>query len=86
MHHLKQTGLSLHRIEMVVYDEADRIFELGFEEHLKAITEKLPRSRQSLLFSATIPPSLAEFSLSGITDYKLLKLDQENTLSDQLSL
>ena len=39
-----------------------------------------------MLFSATLPPTLADFTLSGIWDYKLLKLDHEHQLSDDLKI
>jgi len=56
----------------VIYDEADRIFEMGFAEQLHAITERMPKTRQSLLFSATISNSVKDFTLSGIKDYKMV--------------
>jgi ATP-dependent RNA helicase DDX54/DBP10 len=68
----------------VVYDEADRIFELGFAEQIHAITEKMPKSRQSLLFSATISASVKDFTLSGIKDYKMVQVDKDSKLSDDL--
>lgn len=86
MHHINEVGLSLNMVEIVVYDEADRIFEMGFSEQIVAINEQMPKSKQTCLFSATIPPSLANFTLSGIKDYKMIKLNQEYTLSDRLKL
>jgi ATP-dependent RNA helicase DDX54/DBP10 len=86
MHHINEVGLSLNMVEIVIYDEADRIFEMGFAEQVVTINEKMPKNKQTLLFSATIPPSLANFTLSGIRDYKMLKLNQEYTLSDRLKL
>ena len=59
---------------------------MGFAEQIYAITEKMPKHRQSMLFSATLPPTLADFTLSGIRDYKLLKLDHEHQLSDDLKI
>ena len=69
---------------MVIYDEADRIFELGFAEQMHAITERMPKTRQSLLFSATISNSVKDFTLSGIKDYKMVQVDKDSKLSDQL--
>ena len=86
MHHINEVGLSLNMVEMVIYDEADRMFDMGFSEQIVSINEKMPKNKQTLLFSATIPPSLANFTLSGIKDYKLIKLNQEYSLSDQLKL
>lgn len=86
MHHVKETGFSLSRVEVIIYDEADRLFEMGFEDDIKMIADQMPKNRQSLLFSATIPKSLADFTISGIREYKMIKLDHEFKLSDQLKL
>jgi ATP-dependent RNA helicase DDX54/DBP10 len=71
---------------MVVYDEADRLFEMGLAEQIYSITEKMPKSRQSLLFSATISNDVKDFTLSGIKDYKMVQVDRDSTLSDDLKL
>ena len=86
MHCLQQTGILLSRVEMVVYDECDRLFEMGFAEQLKAITSCMPASRQSLLFSATISEDVKNFTLAGIKDYKLVQVDKDSKLSDQLKI
>ena len=57
--HLKvEMGLDLSSIRYVVFDEADRLFEMGFATQLTEILHVLPASRQTLLFSATLPKSL----------------------------
>ena len=84
MHCIQETNLQLSQVQMVVYDEADRIFELGFAEQLHAITERMPKQRQSLLFSATISSSVKDFTLSGIKDYKMVQVDKDSKLSDDL--
>ena len=71
---------------MIVYDEADRMFEMGFMEDIYFITEKMPKHWQSMLFSATLPQRLTDFMVSGIQDYKLIKLDHEHQLSDDLKV
>ena len=49
-------------ITMLVLDEADRMLDMGFEEEVLAILDLLPGARQTLLFSATWPPQMAELS------------------------
>ena len=71
---------------MVVYDECDRLFEMGFAEQLKAITEKMPNNRQSLLFSATISAEVKDFTLAGIKDYRMVTVDKDNKISDLLKI
>lgn len=60
--HLRKQTLSLARVNTLVLDEADRMLEMGFSEHLEAIVEDTPRSRQTLLFSATYPDDIRSLS------------------------
>lgn len=70
----------------MVFDEADRLFEMGFGEQLHEIISRLPESRQTLLFSATLPKVLVEFARAGLGDPVLLRLDVESKLPEELSL
>ena len=60
--------LQLSSIEYVVFDEADRLFEMGFAEQLQEIIRRLPDSRQTLLFSATLPKLLVDFAKAGLRE------------------
>ncbi|KAF2761519.1 ATP-dependent RNA helicase dbp10 [Pseudovirgaria hyperparasitica] len=83
--HLKvEMGLDLSAVQYIVFDEADRLFEMGFAAQLAEILHALPQSRQSLLFSATLPKSLVEFARAGLQDPKLIRLDAETKLSPDL--
>jgi superfamily II DNA/RNA helicase len=52
---LRRREIDLSRVEMCVIDEADRLLDMGFEDELKQIYSEMPKSRQSILFSATLP-------------------------------
>jgi ATP-dependent RNA helicase RhlE len=54
----RQKHVSLDQVEVFVLDEADRMLDLGFVHEIKRIIAKLPTRRQSLLFSATMPPAI----------------------------
>jgi ATP-dependent RNA helicase RhlE len=56
--HLDRGNIWLDFIEMVVLDEADRMLDMGFSDQLNRIMQDVPSSRQTLLYSATIPPSV----------------------------
>lgn len=86
MHHMLEAELSLSRIEILVFDEADRLFELGFAEQLQKILESCPLSRQCLLVSATLPAQLVSFSRAGIKNPVFVRLDVETSLSEALEL
>lgn len=79
-------SLSLSSVQYVVFDEADRLFELGFATALTEILARLPTSRQTLLFSATLPKSLVEFAKAGLSDPKLVRLDAESKISTDLRM
>ncbi|XP_068430843.1 ATP-dependent RNA helicase DDX54 [Clinocottus analis] len=86
MHVVKEMNLKLQNVEYVVFDEADRLFEMGFAEQLSEIIRRLPDSRQTLLFSATLPKLLVEFARAGLTEPVLIRLDVDSKLSDQIKL
>lgn len=83
--HLKvEMGLDLSSMKYVVFDEADRLFEMGFAAQLTEILYALPSSRQTLLFSATLPKSLVEFARAGLEEPSLVRLDAESKISPDL--
>ena len=79
-------NLDLKSVQQVVFDEADRLFEMGFEVALNEILQRLPSSRQTILFSATLPKSLVEFAKAGLQDPKLVRLDAETKISSDLKM
>jgi len=60
--HLRKETVTLQDLDTFVLDEADRMLDMGFAEELDAILEFVPRDRQTLLFSATYPESIAAVS------------------------
>ncbi|KAI8853756.1 P-loop containing nucleoside triphosphate hydrolase protein [Chytridium lagenaria] len=73
MHLIIEMNLDLRLVEYVVFDEADRLFEMGFAEQLNEIIYKLPDSRQTVLFSATLPKLLVDFAKAGLSDPALIQ-------------
>lgn len=59
---------------------------MGFGEQINEITNRLPESGQTLLFSATLPKVLVDFAKAGLTDPVLLRLDVDSKIPEQLSL
>ncbi|MCL4121698.1 UNVERIFIED_CONTAM: hypothetical protein GTU68_062619 [Idotea baltica] len=81
-----EMSLSLESVEYVVFDEADRLFEMGFKDQLDDILSRLSSLRQTLLFSATLPKMLVEFARAGLTDPTLIRLDVDTKISENLKL
>jgi ATP-dependent RNA helicase RhlE len=59
---VQSNAFRLDQIEFVVLDEADRMLDMGFINDIRKILAKLPRERQTLLFSATMPKDIAELA------------------------
>jgi ATP-dependent RNA helicase RhlE len=59
---IDRKSLGLSRVEILVLDEADRMLDLGFIHALRRIVKLLPRQRQTLLFSATMPRTIASLA------------------------
>jgi ATP-dependent RNA helicase DDX54/DBP10 len=86
LHLIVEMNLDLKSVQYVVFDEADRLFEMGFETALNEILHRLPAARQTLLFSATLPKSLVEFAKAGLQDPRLVRLDAESKISTDLKM
>jgi len=63
-----QGFISLQHLEFFVLDEADRMLDMGFIHDVKKIIAKLPSNRQSLFFSATMPPDIQKLARTILTD------------------
>ena len=77
--HLYNQNISLDNIEYVVFDEADRMLDMGFKDEISRIIKKLPIPRQTLLFSATFDDSIFSLSKRLLNDAVLIEADQRNT-------
>jgi ATP-dependent RNA helicase RhlE len=65
---MQQGHVSLERIEVFVLDEADRMLDMGFLPDVKRVIAKLPKKRQTLFFSATMPPDIRALADSLLRD------------------
>lgn len=66
--HLHRGSISLSQVEILVLDEADRMLDMGFAPQLNEILRFLPKTRQTLLFSATIPPDIQKMAKKFLKD------------------
>lgn len=66
--HMRDAGATLPSLRTLVLDEADQMFDFGFFPDLKRIVSRLPAERQTLLFSATMPPEVAKLGRSILRD------------------
>jgi ATP-dependent RNA helicase DeaD len=66
--HLRNNNLGLRGIEVVVLDEADEMLDMGFVEDIEAILGMTPETRQTVMFSATLPPRVASIAKRHLRD------------------
>ena len=65
---MRSNGVRLNQVEVLVLDEADRMLDMGFIHDIRAIVAKLPKERQTLLFSATMPREIADLAAQMLRD------------------
>lgn len=66
--HLSMGYVDLSRVSYFILDEADRMLDMGFYDDIMQIVAKLPRDRQTLMFSATMPPKIQQLAKSILND------------------
>ncbi|MCE2572521.1 ATP-dependent RNA helicase DbpA [Motilimonas eburnea] len=76
--HLNKGTLVLDDINTFVLDEADRMLDMGFQEALDAIINKMPPQRQTLLFSATFPPEIKTIADRIMRDPDMVKVESKH--------
>lgn len=60
--HIQNSGIDLSHIECLILDEADRMLDMGFSEDIMKIISYMPKQRQTIMFSATLPPKIRELA------------------------
>ena len=80
--HLERKTLNFKTVEMVVLDEADEMLNMGFRPDIEHILSKTPKERQTLLFSATMPPEILEIAKNHQRDPILIKVTPENLTAE----
>jgi len=75
--HLRQGTLDPASIRVLVLDEADEMLSMGFAKELNAIIERLPKNRQGLFFSATIPGDIQRLAKTHLRDTELIALSSD---------
>ena len=77
--HMENTKkFNYSNLKMLIIDEADKILKIGFEEEIKQIIKKIPKERQTLLFSATITPKVEDLITLSIKNYENIRIKTSN--------
>jgi len=68
LQHLNMGYVNFDSVEHLILDEADRMLDMGFLDDIMAITKHIPEKRQTLMFSATMPPKIRELAKKTLTN------------------
>jgi len=77
--HIHRNNINIGALETLVFDEADRMLEMGFFDDISDIVSHTPESRQTLLFSATYPPHIQNLSEKFQKNAVLIKADTDHS-------
>jgi ATP-dependent RNA helicase RhlE len=82
---MNQGFVDLSKVESLVLDEADQMLDMGFIHDLRRIVAKVPASRQTLLFSATMPPEIRELAASWLRNPVTVQVAAESAPAERIS-
>jgi len=83
--HIQQRNINLSNVEILVLDEADRMLDMGFMPDVRQIMSLIPKQRQSLLFSATVPNAIKSLAASVLNNPAEVEVAKQNATADNVS-
>ncbi|MCC6416533.1 MAG: DEAD/DEAH box helicase [Opitutaceae bacterium] len=83
--HLEQRNCSLQDVDILVLDEVDRMLDMGFLPDVKRIVEQTPRSRQTLFFTATLPPEIASLASWALRDPVKVEIGRQRSPAETVA-
>lgn len=75
--HIERRTLSLSKVETIILDEADEMLNMGFVDDIRDILEKIPETRQSVFFSATMPSAILDLTRKFMNDPVIVKITRK---------
>ena len=81
---MNQGYVDLDKVEMIVLDEADRMLDMGFLPDVKRILSQLPQNRQTLFFSATMPPGIVDLAKRMLTQPVNVQIQSNSVSVDKI--
>lgn len=84
MDHMRRRTLKLDKLKMIVLDEADEMLSMGFKEDIETILMDTPEDRQTVLFSATMPPSILKLTKDFQKDPQIVQINAKQVTLDNI--
>lgn len=81
---MDQKFIDLHNIEIFVLDEADRMLDMGFIHDVKKVVARLPKERQTLFFSATMPPEIQKLADTLLVNPKKVEVTPVSSTAEKI--
>ena len=82
--HIERGNVKLDQVQTLVLDEADRMLDMGFRPQIDAILQYVPKARQSMLFSATMPNGVHAMALRILNDPVWVEAAPQSTVADHV--
>jgi ATP-dependent RNA helicase RhlE len=82
---MNQGFVDLSKVETLVLDEADQMFDMGFIHDLRRIVGRVPAERQTLLFSATMPPAIRQLADTWLRDPVVVRVAADSAPAENVS-
>ena len=83
--HMEQGDVKLDDIEILVLDEVDRMLDMGFLPDVKRIVQRCPKARQTLFFTATLPPEIAQLASWALNSPVEINIGQRRSPAETVS-
>ncbi len=84
MDHMRRGTLSLANVKLVVLDEADEMLSMGFREDIETILKDVPETRQTVLFSATMPDPILELTETYLSEPHMIEINREQVTLENI--
>ncbi|MDD3324502.1 MAG: DEAD/DEAH box helicase [Sulfurospirillaceae bacterium] len=85
LEHIKQENVNLSKVEMVVFDEADRILDMGFWDEVENLLSLVPKKRQTLLFSVGLTKSVKRLSEISLSKPKKININNQGDFAQKVT-
>ncbi len=82
---MEQGEIKLDQVQTLVLDEVDRMLDMGFLPDVKRIVAKVPKSRQTLFFTATLPPEIEQLAAWALRDPFKISVSRERSTAETIS-